>query len=150
MSAGPVNTFNPSGGGSPLCPACSDLCPLCCAFSCNSLCCRGLAASVRSSLPAHRCGFQDGVLDGCDARVLRQQVLAVLDDQPFYAMESGDFDDFVHHVLCREQLGVVEGTIARVQGEVVMFSAGKAFVVKTFADEKLADEEKIESVDDVA
>ena len=42
------------------------------------------------------------MLDGGDAGVLREQVLAMLDDGDFDTMETRDFDDFVHHVFRAE------------------------------------------------
>src|ERR1700687_2125481 len=65
-------------------------------------------------------------------------------------MEARYFDDFVHHVLRCEELGVVEGTIACFKGKVMVVFAGEAFLVKIFAYEELAGEEESEDVDDVA
>ena len=65
-------------------------------------------------------------------------------------MEARYLDDFIHHVLCCEQLGIVERTIARFQREIVMFFAHKALLMKILAHQKLANEEEIEDVEYIA
>src|ERR1700751_5784964 len=99
----------------------------------------------------HCYGFwRNGVLYGRDPRVFRQQNLAVLDDEHLDTGQASYFDDFIRHVLCAKKLGFVEGTIARLQGEVMVVFAHEALLMQTIVDQQFAYAKEIENVDYIA
>ena len=91
-----------------------------------------------------------GISYGSNPIVPGEKVLAMFDDHEADAMKVRDLDDLIHDALYGKKFRATKRAIRFFQRQVVVGFADVAFLPNIFSDEKLSNQERVESLDHVA